>query len=359
MKRLLPLQETDVASHRGFTLVELLVVIAIIGVLVALLLPAVQSARETARRSHCLNNLKQIGLGILNYESAQGKLPAGIEVDFDKDCSSSCRGIPLYILIMPYLESSAVDAGVTRMINTRTTSSWAWTKILEDPALVNLAINVYKCPSTSTWQSVGARRDYTGVTGGARNQSPGTSDDLRQPRGRSSSRGDVFTNGMMVMGIARSLQQVTDGTSHTFVVGESISPTKWGNSDGYGRGEVCPEGYAPGVESCGGPGAWWHGGSCGPPNRRDPLESVKWWNTHSVGRALTSVDKVLNSQYIDPQLNDNESNQPCFSSDHPGGVHFLFVDGHSQFISESIDHETTLQFLATYSQEEIIDTGNF
>ncbi|TWT78348.1 hypothetical protein Pla123a_11390 [Posidoniimonas polymericola] len=87
----------------GFTLVELLVVIAIIGVLVALLLPAVQAAREAARRSSCLNQMKQVSLGVLNHESAVGRLPAGFTTVPSGDLNHTWASY-----ILPYLEEAAV-----------------------------------------------------------------------------------------------------------------------------------------------------------------------------------------------------------------------------------------------------------
>ena len=96
---------------RGFTLVELLVVIAIIGILIALLLPAVQAAREAARRMQCSKNLKEITLAIHNYNAAYGCFPAGTIIDYIniEKCQADCRGTSFYISTLPYFEEQQVE----------------------------------------------------------------------------------------------------------------------------------------------------------------------------------------------------------------------------------------------------------
>jgi prepilin-type N-terminal cleavage/methylation domain-containing protein/prepilin-type processing-associated H-X9-DG protein len=133
----------------GFTLIELLVVIAIIAVLIALLLPAVQSAREAARRIQCVNNMKQIGLGVHNYVSALGVLPIGQSVNGAGMASADYRiGTNWSVSLLPYIEQSAAFN--------------AWNVSFSFPEAPNTtvlqtAINAYHCPSSlapssDTWK---------------------------------------------------------------------------------------------------------------------------------------------------------------------------------------------------------------
>src|SRR6201988_3028453 len=95
-------------SLAAFTLVELLVVIAIIGILVALLLPAIQAAREAARRTKCVNNLKNIGLACLNYESSKKSYPPSSTIADDVNTN----GLSWHVLILPYVEEGGIDSTI-------------------------------------------------------------------------------------------------------------------------------------------------------------------------------------------------------------------------------------------------------
>ncbi len=237
--------------RRGFTIVELLVVIAIIGVLVALLLPAVQAARESARRIQCQNHLKQIGLAFLNHESAQGFLPSGgwgwgwqPEPDLGYGRNQP-GGWPYHIL--DYLEGG----------NLRNLGSNAATVQAREAAMLQIIstpIPFFHCPSkreTKAYQTCGsgrlatnfdscqkpdcvvARSDYRANAG---NTNPGdeygpgnveaaeTFDWLYDPDGRRYER----QNGITHQRSEIELAQIVDGTTHTLMVGEkSLHPDQY------------------------------------------------------------------------------------------------------------------------------------
>ena len=121
---------------RGFTLVELLVVIAIIGILVALLLPAIQAAREAARRSQCQNNLRQLGLAVLNYESSQKHLPPSVEIGPTTTVGDTNGAWGVHGHILPYVEEGSLRNVVNINI--------AWDFQLP---INNLRIPIFSCPS--------------------------------------------------------------------------------------------------------------------------------------------------------------------------------------------------------------------
>jgi prepilin-type N-terminal cleavage/methylation domain-containing protein/prepilin-type processing-associated H-X9-DG protein len=124
--------------RRGFTLIELLVVIAIIGVLIALLLPAVQAAREAARRTQCVNNLKQMGLGLHNYETVAGAFPPSDVIANPADPSQSTNGFSVHCRILPFMEQGVAFSSLNFSFSH-----------LQAPnsTVVGMQVSIFLCPS--------------------------------------------------------------------------------------------------------------------------------------------------------------------------------------------------------------------
>jgi len=206
-------QSSAIQRRLAFTLVELLVVIAIIGVLVALLLPAVQAAREAARRTQCSNNLKQIGLGLHNYHDVLKTFPSG----FVANSSSDGNGWGWGAFILPYIEQKSLyDALEVSKVKVPTTAT----------TLTKTRIDAYRCPSdvgpdVNTHRGNHGTSNYAGVAG-------------------ASSDGGVIdgtnNNGLFFRNSRIGMHSITDGTSNTLAVGErAYNSNPWNGAVWVGR----------------------------------------------------------------------------------------------------------------------------
>lgn len=274
--------------RRGFTLIELLVVIAIIGVLIALLLPAVQAAREAARRMQCANNLKQIGLALHNYHDAVGTFPPGYLSRPGPDGDNTGPGWGWAAMILPQLEQSATFNAVNFGLG------------IQDPANLTARltrIGTFACPSDASFRSPFTVVDATAtattpgnpicdVAGSNYVGSFGTGDPSDIP-GRDSGEGLFFRNRPV------RIAEITDGTSQTFAVGErshNLSRPTWtGAVTGAAvpvlelqtQAGLDPEGGAALVVS--------HTGEEHGPNAR-PAHADQYWSRHPGGAQFAMGD---------------------------------------------------------------------
>lgn len=187
-------------SKHGFTLVELLVVIAIVAILLGLLLPAVQQVREAARRTECLNNLKQLGLSNQNYESAFKFFPSGI-IDDDNDHRVCLRnGL---VDLLPFLEQNNLRSLFDE------TLSWSHSTNL---AVSTLVVPHFQCPSAN-----GPVQDDGGIAG--------SRGDYAFCMGQTSRLNTDAPSGIFGINSSTTFADIPDGSSNTILMGEAASRT--------------------------------------------------------------------------------------------------------------------------------------
>ena len=350
----------------GFTLIELLVVMSIIAVLIGLLLPAVQSAREAARRAQCTNNLKQMGLGMLNFESANTYLPQG-PYDGDPNAvttkgaadstgypqngaccnAASPNGWNQFFKILPYMEQQSVynlaNFSVPAIYDGETTVS-------------EVTLSWFSCPTRRVNYKDGtnpatatSRNDYAGCAGFLNGSMYGCSNGNYIPAppnggtpnyglGSSSTynRGNMpGSKGAIVwggLGAVRRLAEFADGTSNSILAGEKSLPWQVFGSDGgdnemwqnSGWDEDCVRFHFPPIADALAPPYY---GICNtPPNPTVSTSGAVW--------------------------------RKMFGGAHPGGVNVLFTDGSVKFIKYTVSPDT-FRKLAVIDDQGIIDADSY
>lgn len=315
---------------RAFTLVELLVVVAIIAILVALLLPAVQAAREAARRAQCANNLKQIGLALMNFEHHNKRFPAG-NMGWNKS-GTQWLGHTAQVMILPFLEQ---DAMASELVVER---RWI------DPGnkdVLRLPISTYYCPSDNAkgrvvqvyhrygYTTQHARGNYNMCFGKLTTYPC----NVRIPQDFSTNRGrpehELETGGAFRMEVGRKIREFLDGTSRTVVFSEVRT----------GMGDE---------------------------NRSSSLDPRGVWSFAFQGACYLHVNTPNSSaadclQWCSPLADEvapcantcQECDANCTArSYHPGGVNALHGDGSVAFYDDGIDL-VVWQALATIDGGEL------
>ena len=296
--------------RRGFTLIELLVVIAIIGVLIALLLPAVQAAREAARRAQCTNNLKQMGLALHNYESSQGSLPFGTFLNAPNatgGCANSYRHTLFAAMLNTAEQGNLFDSINFSQVAFSVTNVTAY----------SVKVTTYICPSDQlASQAAGfSQGSYAGMGGTTEmwryGYGAGFNDDICNK---------LIGNGAFVVNKVRKLSELIDGTSTTTLIGETSrfrnDPISFFNFW---------------------TAAIWFGDGIGSGSR-----------TSGFAYSTVKINAKAHSDSVNPYIDNlgpfNWYQDPLaqtygqfgFRSLHPGGANFLFGDGSVKFLKDGI-----------------------
>lgn len=285
----------------GFTLIELLVVIAIIGILIGLLLPAIASVREAARRTSCQNKLRQVGIGVIHYENSFGEMPAGrigCDDTGDKISLNACptgltseqkTGASGFVSLLPQLELHGLyeDLDVdTGGLWNRNTDDLMWYYDTGKKSGVKMHVPIYWCPSERGeklsevyFPITAATSTYAFCNGSI---GPEAQDYITK----------YENNGAFLYRQTRKVRDFYDGLSNVFIIGEVVQPDIW--------------------------------------------ESSNVWNYTLVNAdCLRSTSNPLNTKPGEGTVLNLQNG--AFASWHPRGGSFVYADGHVQFIQEQID----------------------
>ena len=316
----------------GFTLVELLVVIAIIGILIALLLPAVQAAREAARRSQCTNNLKQIGIALHNYHDTFKTFPLG---SFNLREAWPSSGTNWRALILCFLEQNTVHDQLQFSSNPAVhfmAGGAAGSAALDgNEVLENLVIDGYRCPSTVIEKIGGLNNDlamnvlYVGIQG-CTAPVPGSNSTRGTAASPNCSYGITSNNGMLAKNQCFEFKDCQDGTSNTMIVSEQ---------SGLVNGRNITANYYGG----------WYGTRH--PRTMDTTDAAGCGDLWGAGTTAVRYAPNLDNDALDG-AGQMYHNNTILNSEHPGGINVVLTDGSCRFVSETIDMVKLRQLACRY-----------
>ena len=320
--------------RRGFTLTELLVVIAIIGLLIALLLPAVQSTRESSRRAACSNKLRQLALAMHSHHSARGHFPAGgitkvtaAYAGTGTTClgpsvggPASDSGPPWSVLILPFLGDQARYDGYS-LTSPFMPTTWEMIGTAGNRARQFKPNANFQCPSDKNSRADACNSNYYACQGGGPQQAQSPSALGYACVSVSSPARVFFDNGIFFNNSKIRMKDVLDGTSHVALLGE----TK----------------YAPHPDLTNTPPAVALYGARGAPTHAWD-SALRVFSPTSIAVGLCATMNGINSSQFDPAVANAfwgeflYTPQSTFGSNHPRGALFATADGATVFVSESI-----------------------
>jgi prepilin-type N-terminal cleavage/methylation domain-containing protein/prepilin-type processing-associated H-X9-DG protein len=337
-------------KRRAFTLIELLVVIAIIGVLIALLLPAVQAAREAARRAQCSNNLKQILIATLNYENSQGSLPAGflsLPNPLDPTIPDDHMGWGACAIIQPFLEGSPVYQSINFDIGVLGGPAQGYEYWPQNFTAYTTSVAALLCPSDGypvqvpSQVSIGVKSGSYLMISGAGETIDGV---LGNGRGAT---GVLYTNSWV------KLAAINDGTSNTLAFSESLrGPGSAGQYEVPAGTSIDAKRF---LNNAGFDG---NAGNCDAPIAQSAIRMAAWFVGNFEDGNMGNTALPPNTKIMDCTFHSFAAPWKSARSNHPGGVNAAFVDGHVTFVKDTVN-PPTWRALGTRAGGEVVSADSF